>query len=114
MWEWIIVGAVVVVVGISYRQHRAQAGTYRSHSSRQPTRPSLNKRPLGTEALDLDLVNSVQRRNESLERANTSLTRRDGRISGLESAETYVQPMADDETYAKRFYAAFNKSKDSQ
>ena len=112
MWGWIIGGVLLVVIGISLAQHRAQAGTYRPLSSRQPERPDVKDRPLGTEAIDLDLVNSVQRRNESLERGNTNWTRRKGRLSGLESAETYIPPMADDATYATRFYAAFKKKKD--
>lgn len=111
-WGWIIGIALVAVVGISYAQYRAQAGTYRSLSSRQPERAESGPRPLGTEALDLEAVQRTQRRNESLERAHTSLTRRKGRFSSLESADTDIQPMADDETYARRFHAAFQRNKD--
>lgn len=110
-WGWIIGIAFVAVVGISIAQYRAQASTYRSLSSRQPERMQAGPRPLGTEALDLEAVQRTQRRNESLERAHTSLTRGRG-ISSLESAGTDVQPLADDETYARRFHAAFQRNKD--
>ncbi|WP_432816823.1 hypothetical protein [Sulfitobacter sp. JB4-11] len=81
-------------------------------SSRQPARPDRANRPLGTEALDLDAVRRTQRRNESLERAHTSWTGRRGKLTGTESADTDIEPLADDETYARRYHAAFQRNKD--
>lgn len=109
MWGWIIGAGAALVAAIAYRQHRAQAGHYRPLSQRQPQRRSRDaKPPLGTEALDLSGVNSVLRRNESLERGQTNWTHK-GFGPLLASATTDVAPLADDETYAARYHAAFHK-----
>ena len=73
MWVWIIGTIVAVVAVISYGQYRAQKGTYRPLSSRQPARRAEEKTPLGMEALDMRIVSSATRRNESLERGANQL-----------------------------------------
>lgn len=112
MWGWIIAGILGLVVLISFYQYQSQRGTYRALSNRQPARKVSKDVPLGMEAMDLDAVNAAARRNESLERSHTSWTRKGGLLNG--AADTDIQPLSDDETYAKRFYAAFmnNKPKD--
>ena len=109
---WIIGGLLAGVVLICWLQYRAQAGTYRPLSSRQPERTAIEDRPLGTEALDLDAVRRTQRQNESLERAHTNWTRGRSGILGAAAADTHIAPLADDETYAKRFHAAYMNKKD--
>ena len=106
MWGWIIGGVVGGIALIAYVQHRAQAGIYRPLASRQPERPKTQDVPLGMEAIDMTQVNNVARRNESLERAHTNWTNRGGL-----RASTDVPPMADDETYAAKYHAAFLKDK---
>ena len=107
---WIVAILLGLVGGISLYQFRSQRGTYRSLSSRQPARKVSGEVPLGMEATDLSAVNSVARRNESLERSHTSWTRRSGMLSG--AADTDIQPLSDDETYAKRYHAAFLQDKE--
>ena len=48
------------------------------------------------------------RRNESLERGHTNWTKKRGGFF-LGGAEVEVKPWADDETYARRYHAAFKK-----
>ncbi len=110
---WIIAGLLAGVVLISWLQYRAQAGTYRPLASRQPERAETEERPLGTEAIDMDAVRRTQRQNESLERAHTNWTRGKGSILGAAAADTHIAPLADDETYAKRFHAAYMNKKDT-
>lgn len=110
MWGWIIGGIVAVVAVISYGQYRAQKGNYRPLSSRQPARRNQEKTPLGMEALDMSIVSKATRRNESLERGQTNWTRK-GFGSFTTSADTDVDPLADDETYAARYHTAFQKDK---
>ena len=110
MWGWIIGGLLAVIGLISFAQYRRQSGTYRRLSGRQPARRISKDVPLGMEATDIDSVNSVNRRNESLERSHTNWTR--GSRTRSASADTDIQPLADDETYAKRFHTAFLKDKD--
>lgn len=108
-WQWILGAALLGVVVISVLQYRAARGHYRPLSTRQPERRAPGKPELGMEAIDMAEINRTQRRNESLERAHTNWTRRG---SGTNAAETDIQPLADDETYAKRFHTAFMKNKD--
>ena len=112
MWGWIIAGTVAVIALISFYQYQSQRGTYRALSSRQPERRVSKDIPLGMEAIDLDAVKATTRRNESLERSQTSWSRKGGLLSG--AADTDIQPLSDDETYAKRFHTVFmnNKPKD--
>lgn len=106
MWGWIIGGILGAIALIAYIQYRAGNGTYKPLSSRQPERAPQRDVPLGMEATDMKVVNDANRRNESLERGQTNWMNR-----GSMSAATDVPPMADDETYAKRFHAAFIKDK---
>ncbi|MFC6584381.1 hypothetical protein [Sulfitobacter aestuariivivens] len=59
--------------------------------------------------MDIAAVNKVTRRNEALERGHTNWTRKSSTQTDV--AETDIQPLADDETYATRFHAAFMKNK---
>jgi hypothetical protein len=105
-WGWIIGGIGGIFALICFAQHRAQRGTYRPLASRQPQHRDADDVPLGMEATDMAHVNAATRRNESLERGQTSWTYR-----GSMKAATYVPPMADDETYAAAYHAAFQKDK---
>lgn len=107
MWLWLL--SLVIAGGalIAYMQYRAQRGTYRTLASRQPERRTREV-PLGMEALDLDEVSRATRRNESLERGQTNWLSTKGFLG---RADTDVQPLADDETYAARYYSAFQKDK---
>ncbi|SDF88992.1 hypothetical protein [Sulfitobacter delicatus] len=109
MWVWVIGAVLGVIAAVAYAQHRARAGRHVPLSQRQPARPETGKVPLGMEAMDLDAVASVARRNESLERGHTNWTRKRGGFF-LGGAEVDVKPWADDETYARRYHAAFKKS----
>lgn len=113
MWGWILAGIVALIAGIGFAQHRSQRGTYRPLASRQPQRPQRGETPLGMEATDLETVTRAARRNEALERAHTNWTRKDGSTFrfGSDAADTTIDPMPDDETYAKRFHAAYMKNK---
>lgn len=106
VWLWIIGGVVGLIALIGCFQYRARSGTYTSLSSRQPARRPHRSVPLGMEATDMNVVNDANRRNESLERGQTNWMNR-----GAMEAATDVPPMADDETYAKRFHTAFIKDK---
>ncbi|MGB3244379.1 MAG: hypothetical protein WBB25_07585 [Sulfitobacter sp.] len=105
-WAWIIASILGVVALICFAQYRGARATYTPLANRQPERRAVGGVPLGMEAIDLDSVNSAARRNESLERGHTNWTNRGGI-----AAATDVAPMADDETYAKRFHTAFIKDK---
>lgn len=115
MWLWLLGGLVTGIAAIGWLQHRAQRGIYRPLSTRQPPRPEKQKTPLGMEAIDLEAVARTTRKNESLERGTTNWIRaRTGLFGG--HAEITVEPLADDETYAARYHAAFQKdrSKDTK
>ena len=115
MWIWLLGALVAGVAVIAYAQHRAQRRVYRPHASRQPARPRQEKAPLGMEAIDLNEVARTTRRNESLERGTTNWMRaRMGLFGG--HADVTVDPLADDETYAARYHAAFqrDRSKDEK
>lgn len=107
-WQWIVGAALLAVVVISVQQYRAARGTYRPLSQRQPQRRATSAPELGMEAIDMAEIHRTQRRNESLERANTNWTRRRDATS---AADTDIQPLADDETYSARYYAAFHSKK---
>ncbi len=110
MFGWSTAVALSVIVLFCLRHHLQHRNTYRPLSRRQPARKVSKDVPLGLEAIDMRAVNSAARRNESLERSHTSWTRKGGLLNG--AADTDVQPLADDETYARRFHAAFMKDKD--
>jgi len=107
-WLWILGAAVLAVIVISVQQYRAARSIYRPLSARQPERRTRPAPELGMEAIDMAEIHRTQRRNESLERANTNWTRRRDATS---AAETDIQPLADDETYSARYYALFQSKK---
>ncbi|WP_299963042.1 hypothetical protein [uncultured Roseobacter sp.] len=81
-------------------------------SHRQPEgRAASRTVPLGMEATDLDLIQSVNRRNAGLERVSTFFRPFSGQRYALEDAETQTRAFADDETYAARYHRAFNQKK---
>lgn len=86
-----------------------RAGPRRPLAMRQPARHDANAaaKPLGMEATDLEHVHRIARQNDALERSNTTEHGPNGTSSAAEA--TYIRPMADDETYAARFYNAFKK-----
>ena len=108
MWGWIATGALAALGIVVIRQFRAAHGVYRPLASRQPQNQQTSKTPLGMEATDLDAVAKVMRRNESLERSGNFWNRK-GPGLFTAKAETDIQPFDDDETYAKRYYTAFQK-----
>ncbi|KIN60799.1 hypothetical protein Z945_1778 [Sulfitobacter noctilucae] len=107
MWIWALAAVVVVVAGICLSQYRAANAQHRPLASRQPERREVTV-PLGMEAMDLTEVSRTNRRNESLERGQTNWLGRNGFFG---RADTDVAPLADDETYAARYYDAFQKTK---
>ncbi|MEP6068012.1 MAG: hypothetical protein ABJ246_19415 [Paracoccaceae bacterium] len=79
-------------------------------ASRRPDRAKLGQTrdvPLGMEEIDLDLVKTVARKNDALEKTNMASERNGGFLTGHRN--TYVAPMPEDESYAARFHRAFNK-----
>lgn len=98
----------MVFIALSIVQYRETRGQYRPLSHRQPERRAKNDRELGLEAINMDEVHRTQRRNESLERANTNWT---DKRNMTQAADTDIQPLADDETYSTRYHAAFHKDK---
>ncbi len=86
-----------------------KSGPRRPLASRQPQQRHTEETPLGLEAVDMSVVQAANRRNASLERVNTFFAPK-GRVgSFLEHAETSVDALPDDETYAARFHRAYNK-----
>ncbi len=110
---WLLFALGCAGVAVFFARRRRPARPYQRLASRQPERAATEDRPLGTEALDLDAVRRAQRRNESLERAHTNWTRGRSGILGAAAADTHIAPLADDETYAKRFHAAYMNKKDT-
>jgi hypothetical protein len=110
MWLILLGAVVAVVVLIAYLQHRAQRGVYRTLASRQPPRRKKEKAPLGMEAIDLNAVARTTRKNESLERGTTNWMRSRMGFFGSH-ADVNIEPLADDESYAARYYAAFQKDR---
>ena len=86
-------------------------GPRRPLSARQPKLQQDDKTPLGMEAIDMSLINSVNRRNASLERVSTFFGPKRRNASFLENAETSLTPLSDDETYAARYHRAYNQKK---
>ncbi|MEP3688781.1 MAG: hypothetical protein ABJN05_16990 [Sulfitobacter dubius] len=109
MWGWTAAVVLGGIAAIAFVQHRMQRGRHVPLSQRQPPRPETGKVLLGMEATDLDVVARAARRNESLERGHTNWTKKRGGFF-LGGAELDVKPWADDETYARRYHAAFKKS----
>lgn len=107
---WLISGIVGGIAVVGYVQYRSRRHIYRPLSSRQPARQANGDIPLGMEAIDLDHVARTTRRNESLERATTNWMRKGTGIMGS-ATETHIEPLADDETYAARYHAAFHKDR---
>lgn len=86
-------------------------GPRRPLAQRQPPSARDRSTPLGLEAVDMSVVDSVNRTNASLERVSTFFGARRGIGSFLEKAENHVTPLADDETYAARYHRAYNQKK---
>ena len=107
MWGWVLIAILLGIGAVAIAQYRGQAGSYRPLASRQPARRST-KKPLGTEALDLDAVGRANRQNESLERGQTNWL---GSSALLGRTVTDIAPLADDETYATRYYKAFQQDR---
>ena len=80
-------------------------------ADRQPARVKDTGVQLGLEAIDMSVIDSVNRRNSSLERVSTFFgsKRRSGSFS--ESADTHVKPFTDDENYAAQYHRAYNQKK---
>tara|TARA_R110002110_G_scaffold130063_7_gene310380 strand:+ start:1899 stop:2240 length:342 start_codon:yes stop_codon:yes gene_type:complete len=109
MIYWLISALIAGGTLVAYLQHRSRRGVYRPLAERQPQAPAQQDVPLGLEAVDLDYVARTTRRNESLERATTNWMRKGSGLLGA-AAETAISPLADDETYAARYHAAFQKN----
>lgn len=109
MVEAIIGLAVFAFCMVVILQHRRASRTYRPLSQRQPQMERDPKPELGMEAIDMTEINRTTARNESLERTSNAFSRGRDKTSAANMA---IQPMADNETYARRFYAAFMKNKD--
>lgn len=107
MWIWLLSLLIAAGALVAFYQYRAQARIYRPLASRQPER-RVRDVPLGYEGLDLDEVSRANRRNESLERGQTNWL---GRSGFFGRTDTEIEPLADDETYAARFHAAFQQEK---
>lgn len=114
MLGWIIGSVILGVFAIAFLQHLTTRGVYRPLSSRMPSRERNSATdasvPLGMEAIDLNTVRRASRRNESLERSTSGFSTGSGLLPGRAAADS-IEPMADDETYAKRYYSAFIKEK---
>ena len=67
--------------------------------------------PLGLEAVDMSMIDTVNRQNAALERVSNMFAPRRRIGSFLESAESHVTPLPDDETYAARYHRAYNQKK---
>ncbi len=109
VWAALAGGAALIGL-ICLRQYRTANSQYRPLASRQPERRESTV-PLGMEATDLEAVSRATRRNESLERGQTNWLNKSGFFG---RTDTDPAPLADDETYAARYHAAFQnqKSKD--
>ena len=110
MWTWAALGLLGLLAVVLAGQYRAARRVYRPLASRQPER-QRREVPLGYEGLDMDEVSRTTRRNESLERGQTNWLSNKGFFG---RPDTNVTPLADDETYAARYYDAFQKDKDDK
>ena len=85
-------------------------------AARRPSREELGQIkedvPLGMEAIDIDYVEQMARRNDALERANGVHAGKN--VGMLRRAATFVAPMPEDETYAARYHRAFHKETDTK
>ena len=104
MWAYAPI-LLLVIAGLAAYLNRRSARRHVPLSARQPERRKREV-PLGMEAIDLDALSSANRRNESLERGQTNWLSNLG-VFGRSDAE--IAPLADDETYAARYHAAFHK-----
>ncbi|MEM6889452.1 MAG: hypothetical protein AAF636_15090 [Pseudomonadota bacterium] len=87
-------------------------GPRRPLSAYQPQVPEPRETvALGLEAIDMQLVKNVQKRNFALERVSAFRVPSRRRISFLENVDAEVSPLADDETYAARYHSAFIEKK---
>jgi len=84
-------------------------GPHRPLAQRQPERAKTDEIPLGLEAVDMSVVQAANRRNASLERVNTFFAPKGRMGSFVEHAETSVDALPDDETYAARYHRAYNQ-----
>lgn len=97
LWHWIT---------FPFKRER-----HRPLAQRQPERASDAKRPLGLEAIDMSVIDAVNRRNASLERVSTFFGRGRRHDSFAENADTRITPFSDDENYAARYHRAYNQKK---
>ena len=108
MWLWALGAAALLGLGLALvQQARSSRRVHRPLASRQPERRKQTV-PLGMEALDIEALGRANRRNESLERGQTNWL---GRSGFFGRTDTDVAPLADDETYAARYFDAFQKDK---
>jgi len=82
-----------------------------SYRQPQPCNDENGETPLGLEAIDMSMIDSVNRRNAALERVNAPVVRAKGTSGFFKIAETPVAPLKDDETYAARYHRAYNQKK---
>ncbi len=88
---------------LTYPFRRQPAGPL---SARQPARAEKEV-PLGMEAIDMSKIDSVNRRNDALERSSTLFSQNNPSLT--HKASTRVKAMPEDETYAATYHRAFNK-----
>ena len=92
-------GIALVLAGLWWLERRLAA--HRMGAGSEQIGGYRMKRELGQEATDMDAVNAALSRNAPFGTVPQEL-------QGLgRGASTYVAPLKDDETYAKRFHAAF-------
>lgn len=92
-----------------------RTGPRRPLASRQPPRaPGSGEAALGLEAVDMALVDRVNRRNNALERVSTFFVPARPFRSFIEQSQTGVTPLPDDETYATRYHRAYIDKKGSE
>lgn len=86
-----------------------RSGPRRPLAARQPGRAEMGQTrivPLGMEATDLSLVDSVSRKNDALERTNRIHTHQ-SKGSFAAATSTKVDAMPEDETYAAHYHRAY-------
>ena len=84
---------------------------HRPLAYRQPQRDEKASVPLGLEAIDMSVVDKVNRRNASLERVSNLFGRNRRYGSFAENADMHITPFSDDENYSARYHRAFNQKK---
>jgi len=104
---WIALGLVAALGVVLWMQYRTARQTHRPLASRQPERRKKDV-PLGMEAMDMEEISRTNRRNESLERGQTNWLTKGGFFG---RPDTDIRPLAEDETYAARYHAAFQNDK---